>query len=55
MINIEFFILFSFMVAFISTLGVFPNVSSEQYTTKSMNLGEGIRELCLTNDLRIWH
>ena len=28
------------MVAFVSTLGVFPNVASEQHTFKRMNIGQ---------------
>ena len=38
------------MVAFVSTLGVFPNVVNEYFTFKCMNLGEGIWVLSLTND-----
>ena len=37
------------MVAFVSTLGVFPNVTSEQLLAENMNL-ERAWELCLTND-----
>ena len=36
------FILFSFMVAFVSTLGVFLNVANEQLQVKSMNLGKSM-------------
>ena len=31
------------MVAFVSTLGVFPNVASEQHIVESMNLGKSMR------------
>ena len=30
------------MVAFVYTLGVFPNVASEKHITKSMNLGKSM-------------
>ena len=32
--------LYLFMVVFITSLGVFPNVASEQLIFKSMNLGK---------------
>ena len=35
--------LFSFRVSFVSTLEVFPNVASKQFTFKSMNLGKSMR------------
>ena len=52
MISFYFFFFFLFMVAFVSTLGVFPNVASEQHIFKEWNL-ESVREFKLSQRFRI--